>query len=126
MKKEIINTPNGPAAVGPYSQAVCANGFCFVSGQLGIDPKTGAFVADDVVGQAQQVIRNMKAILEAKGLTLDNVVKVTVFLTDMKDFAAVNEVYAEHFSAPYPARSAFSITALPKGGLVEFEAIAAY
>lgn len=124
MSKEIINTPNGPAAVGPYSQAIVANGLVFVSGQLGLDPKTGAFAGDDVVAQAHQVFKNVKAILEAKGLNLDNVVKTTLFLTDIADFAKVNEVYAEYFSAPYPARSAFQICALPKGGLVELEVIA--
>lgn len=123
--KEVISTPKGPAAVGPYSQAVCANGFCYVSGQLGLDPATGNFAAEDVVGQAEQVMQNVINILAAKGLTLDNVVKATVFLTDMNDFAAVNEVYAKYFKAPYPARSAFQICALPKGGLVEIEVIAA-
>lgn len=123
--KEVISTPNGPAAVGPYSQAVCANGFCYVSGQLGLDPATGNFASDDVVGQAEQVMKNVSNILAAKGLTLDNVVKAVVFLTDMNDFAAVNEVYAKYFKAPYPARSAFQICALPKGGLVEVEVIAA-
>lgn len=123
--KEIISTSNGPAAVGPYSQAVVANGFVFVSGQLGLDPKTGAFASEDVVGQAHQVFKNVKAILEARGLALDSVVKTTLFLTDIADFAKVNEVYSEYFQAPYPARSAFQICALPKGGLVELEVIAA-
>lgn len=123
--KEVISTPKGPAAVGPYSQAVCANGFCYVSGQLGLDPATGDFPANDVVAQAEQMMLNVTNILAAKGLTLDNVVKATVFLTDIKDFAAVNEVYAKYFKAPYPARSAFQICALPKGGLVEIEVIAA-
>lgn len=123
--KEVISTPNGPAAVGPYSQAIAANGFVYVSGQLGLDPKTGAFAAEDVVGQAHQVFKNVKAILEARGLTLNHVVKTTLFLTDIADFAKVNEVYAEYFQAPYPARSAFQICALPKGGLVELEVIAA-
>lgn len=123
--KEVINTPKGPAAVGPYSQAVCANGFCYVSGQLGLDPATGDFASKDVVGQAEQMMQNVINILAAKNLTLENVVKTTVFLTDINDFAAVNEVYAKHFNAPYPARSAFQICALPKGGLVEMEVIAA-
>ncbi len=124
MNKEIISTPNGPAAVGPYSQAVAANGLVFVSGQLGLNPTTGAFASDDVEGQAHQVFKNVKAILEAKGLGLDNVVKTTLFLTDINDFAKVNEVYSQYFKAPYPARSAFQICALPKGGLVELEVIA--
>ncbi|MDN4754364.1 RidA family protein [Porphyromonadaceae bacterium W3.11] len=123
--KEVINTPKGPAAVGPYSQAVCANGFCYVSGQLGLDPATGDFASKDVVGQAEQMMQNVINILAAKNITLENVVKTTVFLTDINDFAAVNEVYAKHFNAPYPARSAFQICALPKGGLVEMEVIAA-
>lgn len=125
MKKEVINTPKGPAAVGPYSQAVVANGFVFVSGQLGLDPKIGAFASDDVVGQAHQVFKNVVAILDARGLSLNHVVKTTLFLADMNDFAKVNEVYAEYFQAPYPARSAFQVCALPKGGLVELEVIAA-
>ena len=125
MSKEIINTANGPAAVGPYSQAVATNGLVFVSGQLGLDPKSGQFAATDVVGQAHQVFKNVQAILEAKGLTLQNVVKTTLFLTDIADFAKVNEVYAEYFQAPYPARGAFQICALPKGGIVELEVIAA-
>lgn len=123
--KEVINTPKGPAAVGPYSQAICANGFCYVSGQLGLDPATNDFAGKDVVSQAEQMMQNVINILDAKGLTLENVVKTTVFLTDIQDFAAVNEVYAKHFKAPYPARSAFQICALPKGGLVEIEVIAA-
>ena len=125
MEKEIIATPNAPKAVGPYSQAVKANGFLYVSGQLPIVPETGNFISDDVVEQADQCLKNVQAILAEAGMTLDNVVKCTVFLTDIADFAKVNEVYAKYFKAPYPARSAFQITALPKGGLVEVEAIAA-
>ena len=125
MEKEIIASPNAPKAVGPYSQAVKANGFLYVSGQLPIVPETGNFISEDVVEQAEQCLKNVGAILAEAGLSYDNVVKCTVFLTDIADFARVNEVYAKYFKAPYPARSAFAITALPKGGLVEVEAIAA-
>ena len=125
MEKEIIATSNAPKAVGPYSQAVKANGFLYISGQLPIVPATGEFVSSDVAEQAEQCVKNLIAILAEAGMTLDNVVKCTVFLTDIADFGRVNEVYAKYFKAPYPARSAFAITALPKGGLVEIEAIAA-
>lgn len=124
IMKEIINTPKGPAAVGPYSQAVVANGFLFLSGQLGLVSETGQLAGTDVVEQAHQMFKNAIAILDAKGLSLDNVVKATLFLTDIADFAKVNEVYAHYFGAPYPARSAFQVGALPKGGLVELEVIA--
>ena len=125
MEKEIIATPNAPKAVGPYSQAVKTNGFLYISGQLPIVPETGNFISEDVVEQADQCLKNLGAILAEAGMTYDNVVKCTVFLTDIADFARVNEVYSRYFQAPYPARSAFAITALPKGGLVEIEAIAA-
>lgn len=124
MEKEIISTASAPKAVGPYSQAVKANGFLYISGQLPIVPETGEFVSNDVVEQAEQCLKNVGAILAEAGMTYDNVVKATVFLTDIADFAKVNEVYAKYFKAPYPARSAFSITALPKGGLVEVEVVA--
>ena len=125
MEKEIISTAAAPKAVGPYSQAVKANGFLYVSGQLPIVPETGEFVSDDVVEQAEQSLKNIEAILKEAGMTFDNVIKATVFLTDIADFAKVNEVYAKFFKAPYPARSAFSITALPKGAREEIEVIAA-
>ncbi len=121
-----IHTPSAPAAIGPYSQAIDSGaGIVFVSGQLPIDPATGAFPEGGVKAQTRQSLLNAKAILEAAGLGLGNVVKTTVFLADMADFAAMNEVYAEFFSAPFPARSAVAVKTLPKGALVEIECIAA-
>ena len=120
-----ISTSNAPAAIGPYSQAIEANGTVFVSGQLPIDPSTGEFAEGGVQAQERQSLTNMRNILAEAGLSMQNVCKVTVLLADIKDFAAVNEVYAEFFAAPYPARSAFAVAALPKGAAVEIEAIAA-
>ena len=121
-----IQTSQAPAAIGPYSQAIdSGSGLVFVSGQLPIDPATGAFPEGDVQEQTRQSLTNAKAILEAAGLGLKNVVKTTVFLADMGDFAAMNEIYAQFFSAPYPARSAVAVKTLPKGALVEIECIAA-
>ncbi len=119
-----ISTTNAPAAIGPYSQAIEANGTVYVSGQLPIVPETGEFAEGGIKAEARQSLTNMKNILEAEGLSMKNVVKVTVLLADMANFAAVNEVYAEFFEAPYPARSAFAVAALPKGGNIEIEAIA--
>lgn len=124
--KTRINTSNAPAAIGPYSQAIDSGaGIIFVSGQLPIDPATGAFPEGGVKEQTRQSLTNAKAILEASGLGLANVVKTTVFLADMGDFAAMNEVYAEFFSEPFPARSAVAVKTLPKNALVEVECIAA-
>ncbi len=124
--KERINTSNAPAAIGPYSQAIdSGHGLVFVSGQLPIDPATGAFPEGGVQEQTRQSLTNAKAILEAAGLNLGNVVKTTVFLADMGDFAAMNEIYAQFFSEPFPARSAVAVKTLPKGALVEVECIAA-
>lgn len=121
-----VQTENAPAAIGPYSQAIDSGaGLVFVSGQLPIDPATGAFPQGGVAEQTRQSLTNAKAILAAAGLGLENVVKTTVFLADMGDFAAMNEVYAQFFSAPFPARSAVAVKALPKGALVEIECIAA-
>lgn len=121
--KKIIATENAPQAIGPYSQAVACGNFLFTSGQLGLDPKTGNFVEGGVTEQTEQVIRNLKAVLEKAGFSLENVVKTTCFLVDMNDFAAMNEVYRKHFTGDYPARSAVAIKTLPKNGLVEIEAI---
>ncbi len=124
--KTRINTSNAPAAIGPYSQAIDSGaGIVFVSGQLPIDPATGAFPEGGVKEQTRQSLTNAKAILEAAGLGLANVVKTTVFLADMGDFAAMNEVYAEFFSEPFPTRSAVAVKTLPKNALVEVECIAA-
>ena len=121
-----INTDNAPAAIGPYSQAIDSGaGLVFVSGQLPIDPAVGAFPEGGIKEQTRQSLLNAKAILEIAGLNLSNVVKTTVFLADMADFAAMNEVYAQFFSAPFPARSAVAVKTLPKGALVEIECIAA-
>lgn len=119
-----ISTANAPAAIGPYSQAIKVGGLVFVSGQLPIDPATGAFAEGGIKELTRQSLTNMKAILEEAGTSMANVVKTTVFLADMNDFAAMNEVYAEFFAAPFPARSAVAIKTLPKGALVEIECIA--
>lgn len=121
-----ISTKNAPAAIGPYSQAIDSGcGLVFLSGQLPIDPATGAFPEGGVKEQTRQSILNVQAILQEAGLALSNVVKTTVFLADMGDFAAMNEVYAQFFSAPFPARSAVAVKTLPKGALVEIECVAA-
>ena len=114
-----------PAAIGPYSPAVRAGDLLFISGQLGLDPATGEFAGDTAASQAAQSLKNVGALLEAAGATYANVVKTTVLLADIADFAAVNEVYGSFFEEPYPARSAFEVGAIPKGGLVEIEVIAA-
>lgn len=119
-----ISTTNAPAAIGPYSQAIIAGNTVYVSGQLPIDPSTGEFVAGDIKAMAHQSLTNIKQILATEGLEMNNVVKVTVLLRNINDFAAVNEVYAQFFNAPYPARSAFAVAALPKGADIEIEAIA--
>lgn len=126
MGKKVIATKSAPAAIGPYSQGMGAQGFVFCSGQLGIDPATGQLGAD-TREQAKLSMRNLKAILEASGLGLADIVKTTIFLVDMADFAIVNEVYAEAFGpafGAFPARSTIQVAALPKGGRVEIEAIA--
>lgn len=119
-----IQTTKAPGAIGPYSQAVEANSFIFASGQLGIDPKTGNFVEGGVKEQTKQALTNARAIMEEAGLSLSNVVKTTVFLSDMANFADMNEVYSQFFSEPFPARSAVAVKTLPKNGLVEVECIA--
>lgn len=119
-----ISTTNAPAAIGPYSQAIKVGELVFVSGQLPIDPATGAFAEGGIKELTRQSLTNMKAILEEAGISMANVVKTTVFLADMNDFAAMNEVYAEFFVAPFPARSAVAVKTLPKGALVEIECIA--
>jgi 2-iminobutanoate/2-iminopropanoate deaminase len=121
-----IHTEKAPAAIGPYSQAIDSGaGLVFVSGQLPIDPATGAFPEGGVAEQTRQSLLNARAILQAAGLDLNNVVKTTVFLADMADFGAMNEVYAQFFAAPFPARSAVAVKDLPKGARVEIECIAA-
>ena len=120
-----INSDKAPKAIGPYSQAIQANGFVFASGQLPIDPATGSFPEGGVKEQTRQSILNAQAILKQAGLDLCDVVKTTVYLADMNDFAVMNEVYAQFFSEPFPARSAIAVKTLPKKALVEVECIAA-
>ena len=122
---KVVNTNKAPKAIGPYSQAIEANGLIITSGQLPIDPATGEFAPGGIKEQTRQSLTNAKAILEEAGIGLGNVMKTTVFLSDMNDFAAMNEVYAEFFSEPFPARSAITVKTLPKNALVEVECIAA-
>jgi 2-iminobutanoate/2-iminopropanoate deaminase len=122
--KDVVLTARGPKPIGPYSQAIKSNGFLFVSGQVALDPQSGEFVAADIRQQTERVLENLKAILEAAGASFHHVVKTTVFLKDMNDFAAMNEVYARYFSAAPPARSTVQVTRLPKDALVEIEVIA--
>lgn len=123
--KKVIATTNAPAAIGPYSQAIEINGMIYCSGQIPINPATGEVVAGGIVEQTKQSFANIKAILNEADLSMNSIVKTTVLLADIKDFAAMNEVYAASFDAPYPARSAFAVKDLPKGVLVEIEVIAA-
>ena len=120
-----IHTPNAPAAIGPYSQAVQTGNMLFVSGQIPIDPATGEFAGNDITTQTNQSLTNIKNILAAAGYTMNDVVKTTVLLADIADFAAMNAVYAEYFTENKPARAAFAVKDLPRGALVEIEAIAA-
>lgn len=122
---KVINISKAPKAIGPYSQAIEANGLVITSGQLPIDPATGEFAPGGIKEQTRQSLTNAKAILEEAGISLANVMKTTVFLSDMNDFAAMNEVYAEFFNEPFPARSAIAVKTLPKNALVEVECIAA-
>lgn len=123
--KKVIATTNAPTAIGPYSQALEINGMIYCSGQIPINPATGEVVAGGIVEQTKQSFANIKAILNEADLSMNSIVKTTVLLADIKDFAAMNEVYAASFDAPYPARSAFAVKDLPKGVLVEIEVIAA-
>ncbi|MEO0094584.1 MAG: RidA family protein [candidate division WOR-3 bacterium] len=122
--KKIIKTDNAPRAIGPYSQGVIANGFIFTAGQIGLKPDTGEMVEGGVKEQTRQVLENLKAILEAGGSKLDNVVKTAVYLTKSEDFPFMNEVYAQYFTDEPPARTTIFVNSLPKGALVEIEAVA--
>ncbi len=124
MTRTTVSTPQAPAAIGPYSQAVSAGGFLFCSGQLGLDPATGEFAGPDVETQAERALTNLRNVLDAVGLTFADVVKTTIFLADIADFAVVNAVYGRFVTDPPPARSTVQVAALPKGGRVEIEAIA--
>ncbi len=122
--REVISTHDGPQAIGPYSQAIKANGFVFVSGQVALDPVTNTLVTGDAAFQTDRVLKNLSGILKAAGSSLDKVVKSTVFLKNMNDFAAMNEVYGRHFSSSPPARSTVEVARLPKDVLVEIDVIA--
>ena len=122
--KKVIRTTKAPSAIGPYSQAIQVGHIIYTSGQIPIDPATGSFVEGGIKEQTRQSLLNVKAILEEAGLTMGNVVKTTVFMADMNDFADMNAVYAEFFAEPYPARSAVAVKTLPKGALVEIEVVA--
>lgn len=124
MSKDIIETKNAPAAVGPYSQAVKAQGLLFISGQLPLEPATGVMVENDMQTQTRRVLDNVQQILEAAGSSLEQTLKVTIFLTDMQKFSVVNDIYATYFSSNPPARACVEVSALPKGALVEMEAVA--
>ena len=123
--KKVISTTKAPAAIGPYSQAIRVGNLVYTSGQIPIDPATGNFVEGGIKEQTRQSLTNVKAILEEAGLSMADVVKTTVFMADMNDFADMNSVYAEFFAEPYPARSAVAVKTLPKGALVEIEVVAA-
>ncbi len=124
MSRHAVSSAGAPAAIGPYSQGIAVEGFVFCSGQLGLDPATGELVDGDVAAQADRALRNLAAVLDAAGLAMADVVKTTIFLARIDDFGAVNAVYARHMPDPPPARSTFAVGALPKGGLVEIEAVA--
>jgi len=124
MTRQAVSTGGAPAAIGPYSQGIAVDGFVFCSGQLGLDPATGELVPGGVEAQAERALRNLAAVLDAAGAAMGDLVKTTIFLADIGDFATVNTVYAKHVPNPPPARSTFAVGALPKGGLVEIEAIA--
>ncbi len=123
--KDIVVTNRGPKPIGPYSQAIKSNGFLFISGQVGVDPVSGEFAGPSIQQQTERMLENVKAILEAGGASLSHVVKTMVFLKDMNDFAAMNEVYARYFTAAPPARSTVQVARLPKDALVEIEVVAA-
>ncbi|MCF7803408.1 MAG: RidA family protein [Candidatus Marinimicrobia bacterium] len=124
MGKKVIETANAPKPVGTYSQGIVANGFLFSAGQIGIDPKTGELVTDSFAAEVRQVFHNLQAVLSGGGLTLDNVVKFKVFMTDLSQFGTVNEVFAEYYPTEPPARSAVEVSALPKNANIEIECIA--
>ncbi len=124
MSREIVQTETAPKAIGPYAQAIRAGGFIYTAGQIPIDPKTGEFVIGGIAAQTRQVLENLKAVLEAGGSSLERVVKATVFLRNMGEFAAMNEIYAEYLGHVKPARSTVAVSELPRGALVEIDLVA--
>ena len=124
MKKRIINTDQAPTAIGPYSQAVSVGGFLYTSGQIALDPHSGKFISGEIEQETERTIQNIVAILEAGGLNLDNIIKITVYLSDLSHFTRMNKVYEKHFSEKKPARTCVQVAALPKGAKVEIDAIA--
>lgn len=122
--KKVVEVADAPKAIGPYSQAIIANGFVYTSGQIGSDPKTGTLVEGGIEAQTEQVLKNISAVLKASGSSMESVVKTTVFLADMNDFAKMNEIYAKYFNAPFPARSTVQVARLPRDAKVEIEAVA--
>jgi 2-iminobutanoate/2-iminopropanoate deaminase len=124
VPKEAIQSDGAPAAIGPYSQAIADDTFVFLSGQIGLDPSTGELVRGGTAAEAEQVLRNLSAVLAAAGLSLDDVLRTTIYLVDLGEFAAVNEIYGRHFKAPFPARATVGVAALPRGARVEIDAIA--
>ncbi len=124
MSNQAVHTNSAPAAIGPYSQAIQAGGMLYVSGQIPIDPATGGFAGEDIVSQTRQCLTNIRAILAEAGYTLADVVKTTVLMTDLAEFTTMNQVYAEFFQTPYPARAAFQVAALPRNAKVEIECVA--
>lgn len=124
MNREVVQTNHAPKAIGPYEQAIKANGFIYTAGQIPIDPKTGNFVEGGIAAQTRQVLENLKAVLEAGGSSLDRVIKATVFLKNMADFAAMNDVYARYLGGAKPARSTVAVAELPRGALVEIDLVA--
>jgi len=124
MTREVVQTDNAPKAIGPYEQAIKASGFIYTAGQIPIDPKTGSFIEGGITAQTRQVLENLKAVLEAGGSSLDRVVKATVFLKNMADFAAMNDVYAQYLGGAKPARSTVAVAELPRGALIEIDLVA--
>jgi len=122
--KKIISTSDAPAAIGPYSQAIRSGDFLFCSGQIPLDPKTGQMVSDDIIAQTRRVLENINGLLKSEGLSLGNVLKTTIFLTDLGNFQVVNEIYGSYFSSEPPARSTVQVSALPKDAKIEIEVIA--
>jgi len=124
MEKKIVATPNAPAAIGPYSQAIRIGGFLYTSGQISLDPETMKMITGDIEVETEKVLKNIEAILKADGLNLNNIIKTTVYLTDLSEFTRMNQIYEKFFSETKPARACVQVTALPKGAKVEIDAIA--